>query len=355
LKKGLLRKKRCSWPPPEGDMEEDEDDDDPDGGMDGCDYCIGNKSLNPQLAWNAFYVDGNSLRNSWCIGKRCKDPDWEWYEEADKDKEQEDDIRDEQVTEQQEKVKRCEAATEELNKHSSEFSSASVAAPFSSSSSKPTISCGISVTRPSTFWRPWEDPCEDKAGVGDVVTSQKSLVTPPQPYSSSAMIAATSPLLLTPQGRVFRKAKKRRSAGELVKRRQRLIFFQLSHTPPSTPSKSEPDLSSLESGSWGGQPRTLRLDSSYSPSSRSLDVGGVDLSSPGISLGQRSCMDNYSNQTNPSVLSYPSSPQSWWPSPCLMSSPSPAPSPPPAWLSNNMAPPSPAYVTAARGGGTCSQ
>ena len=157
------------------------------------------------------------------------------------------------------------------------------------------------------------------------------------------MIAATSPLLLTPQGRVFRKAKKRRSAGELVKRRQRLISFQLSHTPPSTPSKSEPDLSSLESGSWGGQPGTLRLDSSYSPSSRSLDVGGVDLSSPGISLGQRSCMDNYSNQTNPYLMSYPSSPQSWWPSPGLMSSPSPAPSPPPAWLSNNMAPPSPAY------------
>ena len=306
-------------------MEEDEDDDDPDGGMDGCDYCIGNKSLNPQLAWNAFYVDGNSLRNSWCLGKRCEDPDWEWYEEA--DKEQEDDIRDEQVTEQQEKVKRCEAATEELNKHSSEFSSASVAAPFSSSS-KPTISCGISVTRPSTFWRPWEDPCEDKAGVGDVVTSQKSLVTPPQPYSSSAMIAATSPLLLTPQGRVFRKAKKRRSAGELVKRRQRLISFQLSHTPPSTPSKSEPDLSSLESGSWGDH-----------PGGRSSQ----DLSSPGILLGQGSSMDNYSNQTNPHLLSYPSSPQSWWPSPGLVSSPSPAPSPPPAWLSSNMGPPSPAY------------
>ena len=318
-------------------MEEDEDDDDPDGKMKGCEYCVDNKSINPQLAWNAFYVDGNSLRNSWCLGKRCKDPAWEWFEEAVdevtmvllpqsnsgcQDKEQEDNIRDKQVTEQQERVERSEAATEELNKHSSEFSSPCVAAPFSSSS-QPTISCGISVNRPSTFWRPWEDPNEDKAVVGDVVTSQKSLVTPPKPYFSSGMIAATSPLLLTPQGRVFMRAKRRRrSNGDLAKRRQRLVSFQLSHTPPSTPSKSEPELSSLESGSWGGH---------------------QDLSPPGISLGQRSYMDNYSNQTNPHLLSYPSSPQSWWPSSGFVSSPSPAPSPPPAWLSNNMAPPSPAY------------
>jgi hypothetical protein len=232
--------------------------------------------------------------------------------------EKEDDIRDQQVTEQHEKVKRCEAATEELTKHSSEFSS-HVAAQFSSSS-QPTFSCGISVSRPSCFWRPWEDPHEDKALVGDAVTSQKSLVTPPKPCFSSGMIAATSPLLLTPQGRVFRRAKRRRrSAGDLVKRRQRLVSFQLSHTPPSTPSKSEPELSSLESGSWGGH--------QY-------------ISPPGISLGQRSYMDNYSNQTNPHLLSYPSSPQSWWPSSGCVSSPSPAPSPPPAWLSNNMAPPS---------------
>jgi hypothetical protein len=63
----------------------------------------------------------------------------------------------------------------------------------------------------------------------------------------------------------------------------------------------------------------------------------------GISLGQRSHMDNYSNQTKPHLLSYPSSPQSWWPSPGLVYSPSPALSPPQAWLSDNMAPPSPAY------------
>ena len=122
-------------------------------------------------------------------------------------------------------------------------------------------------------------------------------------------------------------------------RRQRLVSFQLSHTPPSTPCKSEPELSSLESGSWGGHPGTLNLDSSKSPASRSFQ----DLSSPGISLGQRSYMDNYSNQTNPHLLSYPSSPQSWWPSSGFVSSPSPAPSSSPAWLSNNMAPPSPAY------------
>ena len=63
MKKELVGKKlrKCRWPPPEGDMEEDEDDDDPDGKMKGCEYCADIKSINPQLAWNAFYVDGNSL------------------------------------------------------------------------------------------------------------------------------------------------------------------------------------------------------------------------------------------------------------------------------------------------------
>ena len=311
------------WPPPAKDMEEDEFYD-PDGDSEGYTLCE-HTPCNPALAWSAFYVYGHSLRNSWCIGKQCEDPGLDMQEK-------EDDIRDQQVTEQQEKVKRCEAATEELTKHSSEFSS-HVAAPFSSSS-QPTFSCGISVYKPSSLWRPWEDPHEDKAVVGDAMTSQKSLVTPPKPCFSSAMIADTSPLLLTPQGRVFRRAKRRRrSAGDLVKRRQRLVSFQLSHTPPSTPCKSEPELSSLESGSWGGHPGTSSLDSSKSPASRSFNLGGrsfQDLSSPGISLGQRSYMENYSNQTNPHLLSYPSSPQSWWPSSGFVSSPSPAPSPPPA-------------------------
>ena len=317
MKKGKIRKTRRSWPPPESDMEEDKDDDDPDGDMEGCNYCLDSKSFSPQLAWNAFYLDGNSLRNSWCLGKLCKDPGWEWFEEETVG----------EVTEHQEKVRRCDAATEELNKHSSEFSSSCVAVQFSSSSSQQTVSSGISAIRPSTFWRPWEDPHEDKAVLGDVVTSQKSLVTPPKPYFSSTKIATPSPLL-TPQGRTFRKAKKR-SAGDLAKRRQRLISFQLSHTPSSTPTESEPELSSLESGSWGGHPGTWRLDTQ-------------DLS-PGIPLGQRSSMDDFSNQTNPHLLCYPPSPQSWWPTPGLMSSPSPAPSPPSAWLSRNMAPPSPAY------------
>ena len=146
LKKGKIRKTRCSWPPPDSDMEEDEDDDDPDGDTEGCDFCHDSKSFNPQLAWNAFYMDAISLRNSWRLGRFCRDPGWEWFEEETVD----------EVTEKQEKVQRSEAATtEELNKHSAEFSSC-VDAQFSSSSSQTNVGSGISVTRPSTLSRPWD-------------------------------------------------------------------------------------------------------------------------------------------------------------------------------------------------------
>jgi hypothetical protein len=52
--------------------------------------------------------------------------------------------------------------------------------------------------------------------------------------------------------------------------------------------------------------------------------------------------------TRPTHLLFVSYPQSWWPFPGSLSPPSPAPSPPPAWLSNNMVPPSLPIVTAAR-------
>jgi len=324
LKKGKIRKTRRSWPPPESDMEEDKDDDDPDGDMEGCNYCLDSKSFSPQLAWNAFYLDGNSLRNSWCLGKLCKDPGWEWFEEETVG----------EVTEHQEKVRRCDAATEELNKHSSEFSSSCVAVQFSSSSSQQTVSSGISAIRPSTFWRPWEDPHEDKAVLGDVVTSQKSLVTPPKPYFSSTKIATPSPLL-TPQGRTFRKAKKR-SAGDLAKRRQRLISFQLSHTPSSTPTESEPELSSLESGSWGGHPGTWRLDTQ-------------DLS-PGIPLGQRSFTDTtVTRQTHYCVIPPLPSPGGQ-PQACCLHHPLPPLLPQHGCEATCRHPPLPT-VMAARGGG----
>ena len=120
MKKGKIRKTRCSWPPPDSDMEEDEDDDDPDGDTEGCDFCHDSKSFNPQLAWNAFYMDANSLRNSWRLGRFCRDPGWEWFEEETVD----------EVTEKQEKVQR------------------SVAAQFSSSSSQPNVSSGTSSPDP---------------------------------------------------------------------------------------------------------------------------------------------------------------------------------------------------------------
>ena len=158
-----------------------------------------------------------------------------------------------------------------------------------------------------------------------------------------------SPHPPTPQGRLIRRAKKR-SAGDLAKRRQHLVSFQLSHTPPSTPNKSEPELSPLsepeqsplEPGSWGSHPGSWRLGLEESSASRRLDLGGSssqDLSSPGIPLVQMRKFEDYSNHTNPL---YPSSPQPWWPSPGYSSTTSPCPSPFPTWPSSNMAPISPA-------------
>ena len=79
------------------------------------------------------------------------------------------------------------------------------------------------------------------------------LTTPSQPALSSF---SSSP----PQRKV-RRAKKRRSPGDLAKRRHRLISFHLSHTPPSTPCKLEPDQSSLEYSCWGGSLGSFGSDS----------------------------------------------------------------------------------------------
>jgi hypothetical protein len=265
------------------------------------------------------------------------------------DKVQEVDSGDEQVAEWPEQVGDIEAAhTEEPNKNSTELSYSSVPVPYSPSSQPPII-CGFSsatTIRSVTYWRPWEDSYKDSSGDGDIVTCQKSLVTPPKPYFSS-MSDPVSPHPPTPQGRLIRKAKKR-SAGDLAKRRQRLVSFQLHHTPPSTPStpyRPEPEQSPLESGIWGSHPGSWRLDLKESSASRRLDLvdsSSKDLSSPGIPLVQRRQLEDYSNHTNPYLL-YPSSPLSWWPSPGCSSLTSPGPCPPPTWLPSNMAPTSPAY------------
>ena len=63
--------KHGKWPPWKDDLEDEDDLD----GMQGCEYCV-DKPVSPQRAWNAFYKDSYSLRNSWCIGKRCEDPAW---------------------------------------------------------------------------------------------------------------------------------------------------------------------------------------------------------------------------------------------------------------------------------------
>ena len=144
------------------------------------------------------------------------------------------------------------------------------------------------------FWRPWEDP------------------TPaPKSFKAKLCLSPISPV--HPPGRLIRQARRRRrSPGDLVKRRQRLLTYQYnqSHLLPHTP---EPEQSTLESGSWVGGP--LRLDWS----------GITDF-----------------REYLPPAQTLCSSSTGW------MSSPSPVPptppvSPPASWLSSNMAPTSPAY------------
>ena len=59
--------KQRKWPPWEDEL----GDEDSLEGMLGCKDCL-DKSVHPQLAWDAFYRDENSLRDSFCIGRQCK-------------------------------------------------------------------------------------------------------------------------------------------------------------------------------------------------------------------------------------------------------------------------------------------
>jgi hypothetical protein len=245
-----------------------------------------------------------------------------------------------QGAEQPGQVKRSGAAhTEEPNTNSSEFSSRVAEPPSSPPSFQPPISCENSFTTgPVAFWRPWED--KDKAVDGDVVTSQKSFVTPIKPCFSSS----PTPNLMTPQGRVFIRARKRRSAGDLDRRRQRQSTFQANQTTPSSTLYPEPE-QRLESGISGGGlsgqvglnwSNISDMDSGFGSSS---SLGDASWSSP---PGQRRNVEQYSTTPNTNVL-YPPPSQSWWPS---RWDPTAAccPSTPPTWpKTSNLAPPSPAY------------
>jgi hypothetical protein len=179
------------------------------------------------------------------------------------------------LTEKPEQVESSEAGTrEEPTTHSLEISS-SVAASFLPSPQLP-VSCDISDTKPSTFWRPWEDLHKDKTVDGDDVISQKSLVTPPKPYFSQHL--KTSPRDWSPSSTAIHH-----------------------HPPQVSRSKRNHHWSLVH---WGGHPGSWRLDLS-----KRLDLGGRiskdDLSSPGISQGHRSDLEDYSNQTSHTYCIHP--------------------------------------------------
>ena len=85
--------------------------------------------MSPQLAWNPFYKD--RLRESWCIGKRCKDPEWD-----DEGEEEIEDIEKEEVGEnkQLEKSEKVDMTPTYTNSEKSEspFLSADAHLPSSS-------------------------------------------------------------------------------------------------------------------------------------------------------------------------------------------------------------------------------
>ena len=138
----------------------------------------------------------------------------------------------------------------------------------------------------------------------------------PSPFSTPVNPSLSAPFFPSPPQRSILIAKKRkRSVGELVRRRQRHLSYQLSQTPPTTPCL-EPEQSTLESGDFGVN-RNISLDSFPSG----------DWSSSWLTPSR--CM--------PTPSPFLPTPSSYLPSP------SPCPCPPTPWMSNNMAPPSPVY------------
>ena len=137
-----------------------------------------------------------------------------------------------------------------------------------------------------TFWRPWEDsPLAGKVEEG-AMTDERS-----KPYFSSS-----SPSPRPTPSRVYRRIwKRKRSPGELQRRRQRLFAYQNT----STPCITEPE--QLESGSWEGGRRFCDWNSSEL-GDRYYGGGGY---SCGNQQGERGYVERNSNSDNTTVLSPP--------------------------------------------------
>ena len=195
-----------------------------------------------------------------------------------------------------------------------------------------------------TLWRPWLMEADKSMLKRSSEAGQDPNKNSPECPLLPAAVHLTPPLHATPKPDLSpyspspqrKKVKRRRSLGDLGKRRQRLISFQLSHTPPSTPCNPEPDQFSLESGYCGDSLGSWREDTTPSTSRQE------SLHSFGTPRGHRRPVELDSNLTNHNLL-HPLSSQSLWPAPGWVSTPLPAPCQPPAWLSSNMAPPSPAF------------
>ena len=393
-----------TWPPPEA-MEED--DDDPDGCKFceeavcececkceeavceceyGCEYC--DSLMSPM---EAYYVHGHSYRDSRCIANQCSAVEIRLLLKMDEEGQQQEQSQEEVVDkemgigkvgedlhtnsqecplpavhlpskmgEDEQHEQSQEEADEEmgigkvgedLNTNSQECPSLP-AVPLPSPCLSPGwgshLPSSLQQNTPGTLWRPWgpvkDSPTRMKVEeLGAAASFLKSLVTPHNPYFSSVKTAVTP---CQPK-RVIRKARKRRSPGELARRRSRLFSYQFNQTP-FTPYTPEPDVSRLESGSRGGGLSQRRLD--WSSSGFTGEDGGNEVwGSRGLGtdswrtpLGHREPVEQYSNQTNNNLL-YPPLPKTWWPSPSWVPTSSPGPPPPPACPPGYTAPPSPAY------------
>ena len=333
------------WPPPEFDMEED-DEEDPDD-IPGCEYCV-DKPCNPRLAWRAFYKQGFNRRDSFCIGRSCEDPAWD---EEDEDDEEETGDVEKNKSGESKNLGKSENVDKDPNQNSEQsesplpsanthlLSSSCLSSDWGSQLPDPVHHHWVpdQLLHCQLLWRPWE--IEDKmlpnarleerqverstdAGMDLSRNSKECPLLPaaelPPVLHLTPSKAAFSPFYPSPpRGRLLRReGKKKRSQGDLLRRRRRLITYQLEHTPPSTPSKPEPDQSQLESGCLGGYSGSSFLFSSTLPSPWSQPLW----SSPG-----------WGTALGPSPP-----PTSGW----RTSPPGPSPPPPPTWLPSNMAPPS---------------
>ena len=125
-----------------------------------------------------------------------------------------------------------------------------------------------------------------------------------KPYFSSDV---PSPSPQPTKSRVYRRIwKRKRSPGELQRRRQRQFDYQNT----STPCMPEPE-SKLESGSWEGGSVTWDWNSS-DLGDRCFWGGGYSWGTP---QGERGFVERSSNLNNSTVLS-PPPPQNWWQPPC---------------------------------------